>query len=285
MNFLNEVIYQLFGEKTDCSDLQSVGGGCIHQAGSFVHNGEKYFLKWNSNASVMFETEAKGLALLKDTATVSIPKIISTGSVNEVDYLCLEFIEQSAQAPGFWVDFGRQLADLHQNSALRFGLDHHNFIGRLPQSNEQKSNWVDFFISERLMPQIKMARDQGVVDEQLQLKFNTLMKELPNLIPNEKPALLHGDLWSGNFLIGSHGQPVIFDPAVYYGHREAELAFTRLFGGFDAVFYQTYHNTFPLQHGHEERVDIFNLYPLLVHVNLFGSSYLNGIVETLRRFT
>ncbi|MDW3211723.1 MAG: fructosamine kinase family protein [Reichenbachiella sp.] len=285
MKLLKEVVLQLFNKEVSIDTIQSIGGGCIHHAGVFQFEENKYFLKWNKRSSQMFETEAIGLGLLDQTNSVSIPKVIGFGTLGEIDYLCLEYISSAAPKASFWEEFGSSLAQLHKHSASTFGLNHHNFIGSLPQSNNPHNSWSEFFIRERLEPLIERASDNGLIDTSTNSKFERLFAELPNLIPVEKPALLHGDLWSGNFLVGSEGQPVIFDPAVYYGHREAELAFTRMFGGFDPIFYHSYNEAFPVQDGIEERVDIFNLYPLLVHVNLFGASYLSGINRTLSRFT
>lgn len=285
MKLLSEVILQLFNKETSIDSITPIGGGCIHQAGVFQLEGQKYFLKWNIHSQKMFETEAKGLNLLRETNSVSTPQVIGYGSVKGTDYLCLEFIESSIQSKWFWKDFGNSLAHLHSSTTSNFGLDHDNFIGSLPQNNGRHTNWTDFFIQERLIPQLKLAHDKGLINSNLNLRFEQLYPKLSNLIPAESPSLIHGDLWSGNFLVGSQGESVIFDPAVYYGHREAELAFTRMFGGFDTLFYQSYNDIFPLERGFEERVGVFNLYPLLVHVNLFGASYLSGINHTLGRFT
>lgn len=285
MNFLPEVIYQLFAkEVSDHAELQTVGGGCIHQAGMFRFENDKYFVKWNHNASSMFETEAKGLKLLGSTSSLFVPEVIGHGTAGAVDYLCLAYVETGSAKNNFWQTFGASLAQLHQNTSITFGLDHDNYIGSLIQHNKVEGDWIKFFIDQRLTPQLKMAESKGLIEKQLISKFEILFSKLCELIPEERPALLHGDLWSGNFLVGIHGQPVIFDPAVYYGHREAEMAFTKLFGGFDLALYQTYQEIYPLQQGYEERTELFNLYPLLVHVNLFGSSYLDGIRRTLRRF-
>lgn len=284
MSFLDGVIFQLFKESAQSSKIRPIGGGCINQTGEFEYKGTKYFLKWNRNAHEIFEAEAKGLSLLSQSQTIYIPNVIGTGTEDSIDFLCLEFVTRSSPSHNFWAIFGRQLAALHSQTQFHFGLDHHNYIGSLPQSNLENPNWIDFFVSERLLPQLKRATNKGLIDSTLKARFEKLFNHLPKLIPKEKPSLLHGDLWSGNFLVGNQGQPVIFDPAVHYGHREAELAFTHLFGGFDSDFYSAYNEAFPLTQGHQERVDIFNLYPLLVHVNLFGASYLSGIVQTLSRF-
>ncbi|MEO9967549.1 MAG: fructosamine kinase family protein [Reichenbachiella sp.] len=286
MNSLTEVIHQLLdGSRSTSPSLIPVSGGCIHQAGRFEFLGKKYFIKWNRNATDMFAAEAKGLNTLAATRTIAIPTVFQLGELEDVDYLCMEYVESGVADYDFWQSFGQRLADLHQCTADNFGLDHDNYIGSLSQSNKKHKHWNDFFILERLTPQIKRAFDQNLLSKRTADKFDQLFLRLKDLIPKESPSLIHGDLWSGNFLIGKDQRAFIFDPAVYYGHREAELAFSQMFGGFGKQFYRAYQDTFPLQPGHESRTDIFNLYPLLVHANLFGSSYLSAIERTLTHFT
>ncbi|MEL7006538.1 MAG: fructosamine kinase family protein, partial [Bacteroidota bacterium] len=153
-----------------------------------------------------------------------------------------------------------------------------------PKSGFNES-WIDFFIKERLEKQLRLAYSRELVDNNFLHKFRSLYLHLPNILINEPPSLLHGDLWSGNYLINSHGNASIIDPAVYYGNREIELAFTHLFGGFDSRFYQSYQEAWPLESGFENRMEIYNLYPLLVHVNLFGTSYLSGVLQVLKKYT
>ncbi|MEM7036432.1 MAG: fructosamine kinase family protein, partial [Bacteroidota bacterium] len=193
-------------------------------------------------------------------------------------------LETGPHAPGFWTTFGHSLAALHRHSAPTFGLDHPNFIGRLPQSNDQRTDFPTFFAECRLQPQARMARDAGLLDRDTLRRLEAFYPLLPDLLPDEPPALLHGDLWSGNFMSANGGQPYIFDPAVHYGHREAELAFSRMFGGFDAEFYAAYQDAWPLQPGWQARIAIFNLYPLAVHLNLFGAYYLREIQSTLKKY-
>lgn len=287
MSFLDQIIQDLFLEESESDEIIAIGGGCIHQAGMFRFNEKKYFLKWNANASDMFAKEANGLNTLKLCASpyIKIPEVIGHGNVDNMDYLCLEFIDSGIGSHDSWENLGKGLALLHKNTNDGFGLDYDNYIGTLRQSNHRIKDWVQFFIYERLEPLIKMGVNRGYIEGSIISKFNSLFSKLNELLPVEQPALLHGDLWSGNFLFSNHSVPVLFDPAIYYGHREAEIAFTKLFGGFQHRFYQSYNEAYPLQIGHEERVDLFNLYPLLVHVNLFGSSYMSGIKQTLSRFT
>jgi len=165
-----------------------------------------------------------------------------------------------------------------------FGLDYNNYIGSLHQQNNLHPTWVDFFINERLQPQIKLARDNNEIDSTTILKFENLYKKLDEVFPKEKPALLHGDLWSGNFMSDEKGESVIMDPTVYYGHREMDIAMAKLFGGFDAEFYSSYNEHYPLENGWEQRINVCNLYPLMVHVNLFGGGYLGQVKSILSKF-
>jgi len=263
---------------------RAVGGGCINQAIQLKTDDGHLFLKYTSaSESTMFDAEAKGLQVLMKSSKLKIPEVLGSGTIDGKSYLLLEWIESGHASINFWKIFGDGLAKLHKTTAKHFGLDHSNFIGRLSQSNRYHENWYEFFINERLTPQLKMAHDRGLVDRRILTDFELLFPKLETLIPEEPPALIHGDLWSGNFLTDEHSKPVLIDPAIHYGHRETELAFTHLFGGFDSIFYETYQDCYPLEKGFGERIDIHNLYPLLVHVNLFGTSYLSGIKQTLQR--
>ncbi|WP_425390610.1 fructosamine kinase family protein [Ekhidna sp.] len=265
---------------------QNVSGGCINNAIKVETDENRYFLKWNRSDLIgMFESESKGLNLLNKHSPIFSPEVIDAGVIENRSYLLTEWIDQGAPHTDFWRNFGINLARQHKNSSDQFGLDHDNYIGSLPQSNSQHASWDQFFIEERLNPQLDLAKSKGLMDNNLLKQFDTLMNHLPQLVPDERPALLHGDLWSGNYMIAAHGNAAVFDPAVHYGHRETELSFTKLFGGFSSDLYRYYENEYPLEPEFEDRVDIHNLYPLLVHVNLFGSSYLSGIIQTLRRFT
>ncbi|MFZ4549331.1 MAG: fructosamine kinase family protein, partial [Bacteroidales bacterium] len=232
----------------------------------------------------MFEKEAAGLKILSDSNTIPVPEVICANTAGKHAYLLLQFIETGKQKNDFWHNFGTLLADLHHNTSDTFGLAHDNYTGSLVQENKQQPDFISFFISQRLEPQIKIARNQGAFNQSDTRYFDSLFNKLNNIIPMEKPALLHGDLWSGNFMVNASGAPCIFDPAVYYGHREADIAMTQLFGGFSPEFYHAYNETCPLGKDWQKRTDIFNLYPLLVHVNLFGSSYASQVLCIIRHF-
>ena len=274
------------GNSISLIDFKTIAGGCINSGGRLSTDHGDYFLKWNDSKRFpnMFEKEALGLALLKKSDTMKIPSVIAVGETKQNQFLILDFIESSRPTKSYWRELGRGLANLHKKISPTFGLDHDNYIGSLPQSNLQVDNWIDFFIQSRIHPQLKLAVDAGALEVNQVKKFERLFNKLPSLFPIEKPALLHGDLWSGNVLVDHHGDAVLIDPAVYFGHREMELAYTRLFGGFESNFYGSYFEESPVAPGFNNRVDIYNLYPLLVHVNLFGGGYANQVAAILNRF-
>lgn len=286
--FAKEVLSDFLHREPHDLSIVVQGGGCINQVVRINTSEGPFFLKWNHREALdQFQKEASGLDLLRETGTIDIPEVLSVGTCRNRAFILLEFIESHRTSNQFWQNFGQQLAELHHSLAAnaQYGLAYDNYIGRLPQNNSFTSNWVDFFISQRLEVQVKLALGQGLFTPQFLDRFRRLYDLLPAMLPNEPPSLLHGDLWSGNFISGTDDKVILIDPAVYYGHREAELSFTHLFGGFDSRFYQSYFDSWPVEPGFEERIDIYNLYPLLVHLNLFGSSYFSQIELVIRRYT
>jgi fructosamine-3-kinase len=282
---IESIIRDALGSGINLLDTQSLGGGCINQASRIETDQGTYFLKINNRVPEdFFEVEAKSLEYLNSFYPGRIPRAISSGHVEGYFYLLTDFIESASRASGYWVRLGEDLAHLHRNSHTEFGLEFDNYIGSLPQKNRKTDNWTDFFVEMRLNPQIERARQAGLIETGILHKFDQLKMKLPDLFPVENPAFVHGDLWSGNLMVDESGRPALIDPAIYYGHREIELAFTQLFGGFDRSFLTAYEENFPLEPGFQDRVDVYNLYPLLVHLNLFGTSYLSGIKRILNRF-
>jgi fructosamine-3-kinase len=283
---LRQNIRDLLGQHIE--NIQSVSGGSINQAAKITTADEQeFFLKWNNSAPKdMFAKEQKGLELLAQTDSgLQLPVVIGVGSTDAgTDFILMTFIIEGNPHSDAHVAFGRQLAALHKNTADQYGLDHHNYIGKLPQSNTRHQKWADFFINERLQPQLRMAVDGGKLSSAISGNFKKLYKQLPNMLTDEPPGLLHGDLWGGNYFFDADGEPAIYDPAVYYGNREIELAFTHLFGGFSTTFYDAYNEAWPLQPSFANRKDIYNLYPLLVHTNLFGGSYARQVENIVQRF-
>ena len=268
------------------SGSKTVGGGCINKAFCLQSSDGNYFLKWNDAAAYpgMFEAEAAGLKLLRNSLSIRIPEVFCVGTAGAHSFILMEWIEPGRRSHSFWSDFGKKLATLHRSTRDMFGLDHNNYIGSLSQSNTMHASWPEFYFRERLEPQVKLAVDSGRLARQKISQLDKLNRRLAEFIPNEIPALLHGDLWNGNFLMDSEGNAALIDPAVYYGHREMDLAMARLFGGFDPEFYRSYEADFPLANGFESRLDIHQLYPLLVHVNLFGGGYVEQVERILRKF-
>ena len=281
--FYSEILEKHVNEKV--KGFSNVGGGCINNSLKIETENKPYFLKWNHGTYLdMFQKEVEGLGILSKHTSLRIPEVIGAGKADNKSYLLMEWIGSGSTSPNFWEMFAKGLSELHRNSSAHYGLDHDNYIGRLPQANKQHASWYDFFLYERLKPQIQLANKSNLLNKSINDGFERLFTKLPALIPDEKPSLLHGDLWSGNFMTDENGIPSLVDPAVHYGHRETELAFTSMFGGFSPEFYNRYEEYFPLEPGFESRREIHNLYPLLVHVNLFGQSYLSGIIHTLNRF-
>lgn len=268
------------------SDYFPASGGCINNGGKVVVGGKDFFVKWNDRSRYpgMFQAEAKGLHILGASETLRIPEVIHVGEEGSFQYLLLEYIDDGRRSPDFWESFGRGLAKMHKHSAPRFGLDHNNFIGSLPQDNCESGSWIEFFIERRLRSQLAIALQNNGLNKSAASDFDKLFAKLNSLLPDERPSLLHGDLWGGNLMIADNGEACLIDPAVYYGHREVDLAMTQLFGGFDSVFFESYNEEFPLLPGYRERLDLYNLYPLLVHVNLFGGGYAAQVMSVLRRF-
>jgi len=283
---IEEALAAALGKTVAIRSFRSIGGGCINRAQRMETDAGVFFIKTNSATRFpgMFAAEAKGLALLRQAGALGVPAVVACGEGQGQSFIIMEFIHAAARTRLFWENFGRALARLHRHRAVRFGLDHDNYIGSLPQSNTRHDTWHSFFIEERLRKQSRPARDAGLLSSVHIRQLESLYPRLAGFFPAEAPALLHGDLWSGNFMTDNRGEACLIDPAVYYGHREAELAFTRLFGGFDVRFYDAYHEAFPLHHGWEERMDMYNLYPLLVHVNLFGGGYVAEVVNILNKY-
>lgn len=265
-----------------------VPGGSINSAAKLqLQNHQDCFLKWNTAGDpAMFIKEKNGLQQLRSAETsIRIPDVLIAGKTETgTGFLVLEYVEEGNSLPESAARFGEALAALHRHRNDRFGLSYDNFIGRLPQSNAWHDSWVDFFIYERIEPQLRMAVDAHKLPVSTIGRFKSIFKKLPDIFPQEPPGLLHGDLWSGNYMYDTGGRPVIYDPAVYYGHREIELAFTYLFGGFSSAFYKAYNNAYPLISGFGERKDLYNLYPLLVHTNLFGGRYTRQVEAIAAQF-
>jgi fructosamine-3-kinase len=284
-SFFEDALFRCFGEAVKILEYFFTSGGCINNTAKLITSKGTYFIKWNeADVGKLFSAEVKGLHLLSNTKSIKIPEVIGHGQVDNKVFLILEFIESRKPDKVFWEHLGSAISQLHKSTNEVFGLDHDNFIGSLPQKNSFNNNWILFFIENRLDVQIGLAYYNGLISLDFLNKFKNIYRKLPELLPEEKPALLHGDLWSGNFMVQQNGNPCLIDPAVYYGNREVEISFTKLFGGFEQRFYDIYNEEYPLLQGFNNRVDIYNMYYLLVHVNLFGTSYLSPVERTIKKF-
>jgi len=284
MNNIIEKIEKLL--QTTITKKQFVGGGCIAQTQVIkTSGGESYFLKSGFNNS-MFLNEANGLNELASADCIKVPKVISV----DEDFLLLEHIETGNKPNHFFHDFGKAFAQMHQLTSDRFGFYEDNFIGATRQinicSNEEAINWPLFYFNKRLLFQFHLAERNGYVDSEFRKLFSKIESKIEMILDGseEHPSLLHGDLWGGNYMVNKNGKAVLIDPAVYYGHREADLAMTKLFGGFSPQFYISYHETYPLKEGHEFRENIYLLYHVLNHLNLFGLSYKSQAEQLMRSY-
>lgn len=255
---------------------QSIGGGCISSAYRIDGSGTHYFVKTNSADGLeMFAAEAEGLAAMAATESVRVPRPICWGVTAGQAWLVMEYIAFGRESGQTAALLGQQLARMHRNSSTGFGWHRDNTIGSTPQSNTPLyDDWIAFWRDRRLGPQLELAAGNGFTGS-LQRKGGRLMASLDAFFADysPQPSLLHGDLWGGNRAADSEGNPVIFDPAVYYGDREADIAMTELFGGFSPAFYDAYNEAWPLDAGYRQRRTLYNLYHILNHANLFGGGY------------
>lgn len=277
------------GFRVKLQSANSVGGGCIHQACRLETSNGSFFLKWNTVPHApIFTLEAAGLNTIRTTKTVAVPQVYAASdpAPGSPGFILLEWIEpqRGNYDP---VMLGEQLSAMHFTSeSIRYGLDHDNLIGSSPQINTWEVDWITFFRDHRLIFQFNLAKHNGHLTPWRQARAEKILEKLPALLggAERKPSLLHGDLWSGNVICGPKAHPFLVDPAIYYGDREAEIAFTELFGGFTPRFYQAYHSAYPLDPGYRERRDLYNLYHLLNHLNIFGASYGAQVDSILRRY-
>ena len=268
---------------TQVIGAKELGGGDINDAFEVsLGNGASIFVKTHPNPpDGMFEAEARGLRWLEEASAIRIPQVVAA-SDRRPAYLALELLAPAKRLADFDEALGRSLAALHAFGAPSFGLDHDNFIGRLAQSNFAADDWASFYWASRLEPQLRLATDRGLIDSETRSRFETLGRVLAERVgPEEPPSRLHGDLWGGNLHVDATGQPCLIDPAVYGGHREIDLAMMRLFGGFGERVFAAYDNAWPLAPGASDRIPLYQLYPLLVHVNLFGGSYVGAVKRAL----
>lgn len=267
--------------------FEQVHGGDINKAYCVFTTTGKYFLKVNDQHAypLMFEREANGLDNLRAHCTLIIPEVIKLGNCGGQQYLLLEWLEKGIHKEDMWEKFGQGLALMHKQPQKYFGLNEDNYIGSRRQINDQRNEWHLFYAECRIMSLVYTLFYAKIFTSKDLKTAETFCSKLKDLFPTEPAALLHGDLWAGNYLISSSGYAAIFDPAVYFGHREMDIGMTKLFGGFSQRFYDHYHDTYPLEKGWEKRLPVTQLYPLLVHAVLFGGHYIASVRNILKAFS
>lgn len=293
---LERAIALLFGQDARIASKRPVYGGDINEAYRLsLSDGSAVFIKCNTLENLsFFEAEARGLNALRRAGTIGVPQVLGMGADEEkgFSFLLMEYLEAAPRSSQYWEIFGRELAALHcadcsgltgADGSLLFGFAEDNYIGASLQINMPMDSWIAFFRECRLLPQIRMA--EGYLDSRMHRQFGKLLDHLDcYLVEPKAPSLLHGDLWSGNAVCGPDGKAWILDPAAYVGHFEAELGMTELFGGYPAAFYQAYREVNPIDSGYRDRRELYNLYHLLNHLNLFGSSYRGSVEKILNRY-
>lgn len=264
-------------------DSNPLSGGDISKVFLLKCKEGDYVAKVNNASEFpgMFLAETKGLQLLESTKSFRIPRQIATGTIDSYAYLLMEFIPSGPSPRNFWEHFAKNLAKLHKASRPKFGLDHNNYIGSLPQQNESCDSSYEFYITQRLEPQFRLAFEKGFLFKNLESFYKNISQE----IPNETPSLIHGDLWGGNYLVSNDAKSVLIDPAIAYAPREMDLAMMKLFGGFSEEVFEHYNSYFPLAAAWENRLPIWQLYYLLVHLNLFGSGYLLRVKSIISKYS
>jgi len=279
LNILNKIT-----KENNLSLINStpLSGGDINDVFLLKCASKKYVIKTNNASRFpgMFEAEAKGLKLLSASNSFKIPSVVSFGVIENTSYLLLEHVVKGSISTTFWQHFAENLATLHKTTQPTFGLNHTNYIGSLPQYNGSETSAADFYINQRLEPQFKLAKKRGFEFSSLDVFY----KNISSVIPNEPPALIHGDLWSGNYMVSENETPTLIDPAISFAPREMDLAMMQLFGGFSEEVFIQYNEIFPLESNWKQRTSIWQLYYLLVHLNLFGSGYLSRVQSIIKKY-
>ena len=265
----------------------SVGGGCIADSKIISsESGKKYFLKTYAGSPGMFLMEANGLSELSKPNAIRVPKVI----LADEQFLLLESIESGSKNNSFFKDFGKAFALMHKHTSEKYGFFENNYIGATPQINISEGNeaksWPEFYFNKRLLQQLRFAEQHGYASPELVTGISKLENIIDNIIgeSKESPTLLHGDLWGGNYMCDNKGNAVLIDPAVYYGHREADLAMTKMFGGFTQDFYNAYQKEYPLKENWQYREGIYLLYHYMNHLNLFGMGYYGQCIRLIQAY-
>jgi fructosamine-3-kinase len=272
---------------TGAIEFGSVGGGCINETYKIRFGHQQLFCKVNSATKFphLFEKESHGLKLIAEQNVIKVPGVIDCFETEGKQVLLLQWVNERERTEAFWKRFGQELAALHSVTNGYFGLNENNYMGSVPQSNSATAKWTDFFIQQRLQPLVDRSLTEGLLSSRHEAEFERLYRKLSSFFGDDRePSLLHGDLWSGNFMCNENAEPVLIDTAVYFGHPSIDLGMTTLFGGFPSSFYEAYDHHSPFPTNYKEQWDICNLYPLLIHLVLFGRPYLSQIEAILHRY-
>lgn len=266
--------------------FRSVSGGDISSAYLLQTETERFFLKVNSKsfALTMFHAEQKGLQAIEETQTIAVPHVHLVDSFENKSFLLMDFVESKRPDTSDYQRLGEQLAKLHQCTQTDFGFPNDNFIGSLPQSNTLHNSWPEFYWLERILPQLQLALDKQLLSKSEIPSEEKAIEVFNKIFGNVTPSLVHGDLWGGNYLIATDGTPYLIDPATYYGHSMVDIAMSKLFGGFSQAFYDAYHEIIPKTENYSQQTELYQLYYLLVHLNLFGSGYYPSISSVLKKY-
>lgn len=279
-------VKDVFSRELGIEKITPVSGGSTALGFKLQGYGSNYFLKINPHPGYrdMLEKEALSLKVLENLESIKVPKVHHVGRQQNVDYMLMDWIDRREPDTLFWENFGIEMAMLHQKKYPFYGFITDNYIGTLRQSNLGCTTWAEFFIEHRLVPLVGEAFDRDVIDQLTVQKFEALYNRVSDIFEEEQASLIHGDFWYGNYMCDSQAKPVLIDPASYFGNRVMDIAMSQLFGGFPDVFYHAYNAIWHLPPGWKESVEIANLYPLLVHANMFGGSYGQMIKNILYRF-
>ena len=265
--------------------VKPLSGGSINEVFWVETQQEELVIKINNKSRypLMFEKEKAGLLELSKS-NFTVPSVKACFTLEDYQYLLLSHIQSAPKNDDFWYVFAKHLAEMHRLKHEFFGALEDNYMGALPQSNANHTSWTDFYLQERIRPQLELAIRQGYISQE---EMSQILLQIGRFLDKEGqketvPSLVHGDLWNGNFMVDEQGYPALIDPAAHYGHRETDLAMTRLFGGFAPDFYKYYHQFYPLNKGWEKRLEVYQLYPLLIHLNLFGKGYLSAVKQIFR---
>ncbi|SET21861.1 Fructosamine-3-kinase [Salinibacillus kushneri] len=285
-DFFKKILKQ-HHQPTSIRTIHPVSGGSINDA-YYVETDERaFFIKTNTNIpSHFFQVEATGLQLIEESNTIDVPHVYGYNhpDSNETGYLILDWIEGNALSKTN-EQLGHSLAKMHRSEGEKYGLNQDTFIGALTQPNEEYNDWLTYYRNHRLWPQYEQGLQKGRMPGSRRKKMEALLEQLDRWVPaSPAPSLLHGDLWGGNWITGPQGRPYLIDPSVLYGDHLFEIAFTEVFGGFSPEFYRAYNERFPLPEYYEDVKPLYQLYYLLVHLNLFGEGYGGSVDRILNRY-